>query len=124
MVQPMQDIRNEQLEALSVMVDYIPKLKKGMTGVAAELSGERLADTDEYLIKIIQGLNWVIEVLNGTLSLINEKELRFDKDRINNIILGFGDAYRAKDDAKLALLLTNDLKDFVDRLEEAAKELL
>lgn len=45
-VQPMQDIRNEQLEALSVMVDYIPKLKKGMTGVAAELSGERLADTD------------------------------------------------------------------------------
>lgn len=120
----MEDIRNEQIEALRVMVDYIPKLKKGMTTVSAELSGERLSDTDDYLAKVIEGLNWVIEVLNGTLSLINEKEVRLDKEQINESAVAFSAAYTAKDDAKMASLLTTDLAEFVDRFEQAAQEFI
>lgn len=124
MVYFMEDIRNEQIEALRVMVEYIPKLKKGMTTVAAELSGERLPDTDEYLVKVIEGLNWVIEVLNGTLSLINEKETRLDKGKINESAIAFSSAYKAKDDAEMALLLNTELTDFVNSFEQTAQELI
>lgn len=120
----MEDIRNEQIEALRVMVEYIPKLKKGMTTVAAELSGERLPDTDVYLVKVIEGLNWVIEVLNGTLSLINEKETRLDKGKINESAIAFSSAYKAKDDAEMALLLNTELADFVNSFEQTAQELI
>lgn len=124
MVYFMEDIRNEQIEALRVMVEYIPKLKKGMTTVAAELSGERLPDTDVYLVKVIEGLNWVIEVLNGTLSLINEKETRLDKGKINESAIAFSSAYKAKDDAEMALLLNTELADFVNSFEQTAQELI
>ena len=117
----MEELRKEQLEALQVMLDYIPKLRKGMTCVAKELSGERLYDTDAYLNKVIEGLNWVIKVYNGTLSLINEKPNTLDKDSINQASLDFSNAYKAKNDAGQAELLTGSLMAFINDFEKIAQ---
>lgn len=114
----MEDLRSEQLEALKVMLDYIPKLKKGMENVAKELNGERLADTDAYLSKVIEGLNWVIKVYNGTSSIISEKPNNLDKSAINQASLAFSNAFNAKDDAKLSELLIGPLMTFLNDLEE------
>lgn len=117
----MEDLRKEQLEALQVMLDYIPKLRKGMETVTKELSGERLADTDEYLKKVIEGLNWVIEVYNGVRSLLDEKANNLDKDVINTACNNFSTAYKNKDCAAQAELLTGSLMTFINEFEAAAK---
>ena len=117
----MEDLRKEQLEALKAMLDYIPKLRKGMETVAKELSGERLADTNEYLKKVIEGLNWVIEVYNGTSSLINEKANNLDKDAVNKACIDFGEAYKNGNSAAQAELLTGSLMSFINNLETVAK---
>lgn len=114
----------EQIEALKTVIDYIPKLKKGMTTVAGELLGSRQPDTDEYLKKIVDGLNWVIGICNGTLSLINKEEVRIDKDAVNAVCLKFGDAFKANDDAQKAALLSGGLMDFVSLYEEEIKRVL
>lgn len=120
----MEDLRKEQLEALQVMLDYIPKLRKGMETVANELSGERLADTDEYLKKVIDGLNWVIEVYNGTSSLLNEKTDKLDKAAINKACTDFSAAFKSGNSASQAELLTGALMTFVNEFEDVAKTVI
>lgn len=117
----MEDLRKEQLEALHVMIEYIPKLRKGMENVAKELSGKRLSDTNEYLTKVINGLNWVIEVYNRTSSLLNEKANNLDKETINKACVDFSAAYKNNDFGTQAVLLTGALMQFVNEFENAAK---
>lgn len=120
----MEDLRKEQLEALKVMLDYIPKLRKGMETVAKELNGVRLADTNEYLKKVIDGLNWVIEVYNGTSSLINEKANNLDKAAVNKACIDFGEAYKNGDSTAQAELLTGSLAAFITDFEHAANAVI
>lgn len=120
----MEDLRKQQLEALQAMLDYIPKLRKGMETVAKELSGERLADTNEYLKKVIEGLNWVIEVYNGTSSLISEKENNLDKAAVNKACINFSDAYKNGDSATQVTLLTGALAAFITDFESAANAVM
>lgn len=120
----MEDLRKEQLEALQVMLDYIPKLRKGMETVAKELSGERLADTYEYLKKVIEGLNWVIEVYNGTHSLFNSESHILEKDTINKASMEFSTAYKNNDALTEAKLLQGDLLSFVSEFEKTAKSIV
>ena len=117
----MEDLRKEQLEALQAMLDYIPKLRKGMETVANELKGERLADTDEYLKKVIDGLNWVIEIYNGTSTLLNEKANKLNKEEVNKACNDFSSAYKNGNLTVQAELLTGSLMAFVNELESTAK---
>lgn len=68
-------------------------------------------------------MNWEIEVFNRTRDYINEDQVRIDKDKSNEVILAFNDAYQKKDDAKMAELLDGEVLTFFERLEAAAKEL-
>ena len=120
----MENIRAEQIEALEVMIDYLPKLKNAMNNVAGELTGTSYPDTAEYLRKTIDGLNWVIGIFNGTRELINEKEVKLDKEVVNKDILAFGEAYKSKDNSAVASFLTGALMNFVNSLETAAKEII
>ena len=47
--------------------------------VIKELSGERLDDTDNFVKGIIDAMNWEIEVMNGTMSVLNENEVQIEK---------------------------------------------
>ena len=66
------NIKDDQIEALETLADYIPKLIGGIDTVKAELRGERKPDTDEYLKMIIDGINWVLGIVNGCMSLLEE----------------------------------------------------
>lgn len=117
----MESNRQEQIEALQAMAEYLPKLKKGMTTVADELKNGRLADTDEYLKSVINGLNWVISITNSTINLLNEKEPAIDKDKINKVSISFSEAYKKKDYGAQSDILTGDLMNFILSLEVAVK---
>ena len=79
----MEDNREEQKEALQVLVEFNVRLVKNMKIVVKELSGKRLDDTDNFLKGIIDAMNWEIQVVNGTLDLLNEGKVRLDKDAFN-----------------------------------------
>lgn len=94
--------RAEQREALETLIEFNERLVKNMNIIVKELSGERLDDTDAFLDGIVKALNWEIQVVNGTMELLNEDKVRVDKDAFNSKVTALGEAVAAKDDAKMA----------------------
>lgn len=75
----MDNIQNEQIEALNAVIEYNKKLIPALNEVMIELNGELKEDTFSYLDYILKGVNWVIQVMNGTRSLFEEKGFVIDK---------------------------------------------
>lgn len=119
----MEDNRNEQVEALEVLTEFNERLVKNLKIVIKELSGARLDDTDNFIKSIIDAMNWEIQVMNGTMSLLNEGKQRIDKESFNKSAVAVGEAVAAKDDAKLAEAFEAILPYFVT-LGEAAAEVI
>ena len=117
----MEDNRKEEKEALAALVEYSPNLIKSMKAVVEELRGNRQPDTDEYLLSIIKGMNWEIEVLNGTMDYLNETEQVIDKAAANELFISFSRTYQEKDDIKLADAFEKDMIPFFTRLQDVAK---
>lgn len=78
----MEDNRKEQIEALEVLLEFNERLVKNMNIIVKELSGKRLDDTDKFLKSIVDAINWEIQVVNGTLEVINDGEERLDKKHL------------------------------------------
>lgn len=119
----MEDNRKEQVEALEVLTEFNERLVKNMTIIVKELSGERLEDTDAFLKSIIDAINWEIQVVNGTLDVINEGTERLNKEAFNSAVVSLSDAIGAKDDAKMAEAFKAIIPVF-EQLGVAAKEVI
>lgn len=102
------NLKEQQIEALEVFEKYNKKLMKSMNTIIGELRGDRKEDTDEFQEKIIEGLNWEIQILNKTLSLINEKRIYIKKEEINEKIICLSEAIK-EGDSKIAEVLENDI---------------
>lgn len=112
-----EDVRTQQVEALQTVNEYIGKLIPSMETVAGELSGDKQEDTDAYLQQIIDGLNWVIEVFNGTMSLINEERVIMDKNEINREVVQLSEALIDKNDARVATVLESGILPFLKQFQ-------
>ncbi len=119
----MEDIRNEQKEALETLVEFNEKLVKNMNIIVKELSGQRLDDTDKFLKGIIDAVNWEVQVLNGTMSLLNEDKERINKEQFNSKIVNFAEAIKESDDTKMATAIRELIPEF-ENLGECAKEVI
>lgn len=113
----MEDNRKEQVEALEALKDYNPKICKALKEIIPELRGEKKEDTQEYIEHIFRGVNWELQVINGTMELLNEKEQQVSKDSLNEMIVQVNDAYTSKGGEKLAQIIETELLPFVERLE-------
>ena len=89
-----------------------------------ELREQRKDDTDEFQKKIIEGLNWEIQILNGTLSLINQKEERINKNEVNQQVLKLGEALKTGDDKKIADSFEKDILPEFTKVEEIIQAVL
>lgn len=118
----MDDILTQQIEALGVAVPYCKKIENAINNVVGELTGERLEDTDEYIESIKNGINWIIEVYNGTASFINKDETVIDKDKVNVSVNKMNMASAGKNDAELAEAFS-EVKSFIETFREAAEKL-
>lgn len=119
--QIMEDNRAEQKEALEVLLEFNPRLIKNMEIVTKELLGKRLEDTDAFLKDIINALNWEIQVVNGTMELLNAGKQRVDKEDFNSKILILSEAINAKDDAAMAKAFQEVIPMFKNLGESAAE---
>lgn len=119
----MEGLRAEQIEALEVFGDYNKRLIKSMKNIIPELEGSRKKDTDDYLEGIIKGINWEVGILNGTMTLINEKEERLQKEEINKSIQKLSEALGGRKDNEIAQALKETLPVF-EKFGEIAETVL
>ena len=98
----MEDNKKEQIEALEVLAEFNERLVNNMKIVVKELSGSRLDDTDKFLKSIIDAINWEIQVVNGTLSVLNEGKERLNKDEFNAEVVALSKAINKNNDAEMA----------------------
>ena len=82
----MEENRKEQIEALEVLVDFNERLVKNIRILVKELSGERLDDTDNFIKGIVDAMNWEIQVMNGTMDVLNEGKVRIEKEVFLSLI--------------------------------------
>lgn len=115
--------REEQKEALETLVEFNQRLVKNMNIIIKELEGERLDDTDKFLNGIVNAINWEVQVMNGTMSLLNDGRERIDKEAFNKKILDLASAIQKNDDTKQAEAIQNLIPEF-EKLENAAKEVI
>ena len=113
--------REEQKEALETLMGFNVRLINNMKLIVKELSGKRKEDTDAFLNDIVQALNWEIQVVNGTMELLNEGKKRIDKEAFNTKITALGAAIAAKEDGAMAKQFEEVIPVFED-LEKAAEE--
>lgn len=118
------NIKDDQIEALETLADYIPKLIGGIDTVKAELRGERKQDTDEYLKMIIDGINWVLGIVNGCMSLFEEYNIVFDKEKANDYSVAFSKAYGTGNDTAIADSLDADVIPMIKLIQRTADEAL
>lgn len=119
----MEDNRAEQREALEVLAEFNERLVHNMKIIVKELSGERLDDTDKFLKGITDAINWEIQVMNGTMDMLNDGKTRIDKEAFNQAVVALSDAIKSKDDARMAKEFENIIPVF-EQLGESAKEVI
>ena len=110
----MDEIRQQQIEALQMGCDYIEKLIPAMKEILPELRGEEKPDTQEYLNQQMDGLNFVIDIMNATMSLINEKETVLIRDNMEEKVQVLNKALGARDHAGIADALEHDILPMID----------
>lgn len=120
----MKDLRTQQLEALEGIQEYNKKLKSGVKNVIDEFRGERQSDTDEFFKTVSTGINWVIEVVNLIMPMLNEEKERINKEAVNEQVAALNDAIIEKDEDKIATILEQGILTFLETLDCAAEELL
>lgn len=118
------NIKDDQIEALETLADYIPKLIGGIDTVKVELRGERKPDTDEYLKMIIDGINWVLGIVNGCMSLFEEYNIVFDKEKANDYSAAFSKAYGTGNDTAIADSMDADVIPMIKLIQRTADEAL
>jgi len=120
----------EQLitETLEEAEDYLPKLKNALNNSAELFKNGKEADASDLLDKTLEGIQWYLEVINGIISLIDNKEL---KDKGNKILSDFTQALnRAMVSLQnenydyLGDLLEVEMVEYIDKLSDFNQELL
>ncbi len=107
------------VEALQALTEYSPRFLNSLKALHDELVIERKPDTDEFLDAVIKGMNWEIEVYNGTRELLSGNDA-LDKDKANAAFMDFSSAFKRHDDEEMGRLLREKIIPFFTALEGAA----
>lgn len=119
----MEATRKEQIEALEALLHFNDKLVQNMKILSRELVGIRLEDTDDLVKSVTDAINWEVQIMNATMTLLNEGKMRINKEAFNQNLLSLGNAIQKKSDMEMALALGKVAQSF-DELGTAAKEVV
>ena len=103
----MDDYRQQQMDVLKEAVPYSEKLIGAIEKVSDELAGVPFPETHDAVNVIIEGLNWLFEVYNGTKDIIEAGAV--DEAEANSGVKELSEAVKADDDVAVskALLLSS-----------------
>ncbi len=111
-----------QKENLISADEYLPRLIETAQTVSAELAGEQEEDTHDLFNQVIDGVNYIIEIFNGTLSLTNKERIVFNTDEVEEMIQKLSNAIVAKDDKRVAAAMQNGMIPFLQKFQVVIKE--
>lgn len=118
------DTREQQIELLASVVEYIPKAVAELKKLSLEFYGIKQDDSDEYLDFVLENSNWLIQALNATLDLINEEETVINREQADEAVQKLNDALNDRVDGKIADALENGLIPLLEKFGEAAKRVI
>ncbi len=116
----MDTIREQKLEALRTAEDYLGRLIPAMDQVISEIKGQMQEDTIDFLLQIIEGLNFMIETYNATKDLINDPEPLINDDVLESSVGRLSDGFSKKDYGMIADELSSDIVPFLKVFKEAS----
>lgn len=117
----MENVREQQVEAIKMASEYLDKLIPSMEQVIGEIKGERQDDTIDFLMQVVDGLNFMFETYNVTKELINEKEVLVNDDALQEAVDRMSDGFAKKDYEAIADELSESIVPFLKVYREAAK---
>lgn len=120
----MEKINQQKIDALSMASEYMDKLIPSMETVVSEIKGEMKDDTVDFLMQIIDGFNFILEVYNATEDVINGEEVLINNDALEETISSLSNGFSKKDYAKIAEDLEAAIVPFLKVYNEAAKKLV
>ncbi len=116
----MDDVRRLQYEALADGGNYALRLVPAIREILPELRGDEKDDTEDFKNQIFDGINYIVEILNGTLSLINEKEVIINRDGVEDIIYQLIKAVESNDNNEVGIVLEEGILPFIEIFYQVA----
>ncbi|MGN0318150.1 MAG: hypothetical protein ACI4E1_09505 [Lachnospira sp.] len=116
----MDEIREQQLEVLQNVIPYSERVLAAIDDVIEQLqSGKHDA---EFINQILEAINWIIEVYNGTKTLVNPEGNALDESLIKAGITSLERTRKFKDDAGIADSLYQ-IGLFIKKFHDVASEI-
>lgn len=75
-------------------------------------------------LMIIDGINWVLGIVNGCMSLLEEYNIAFDKEKANDYSVAFSNAYGTGNDTAIADSMDADVIPMIRLIQKTADEAL
>ena len=116
----MEEQKKQQLEALELGSEYIAKLIPAMKEIIPELRGAEMPDTEDYLNQQLDGLNYVIDIINITIPFLNEKEEVLNKEAMEEKIQNLNRALGNNSHAMIADAFEADILPMLDIYRQIA----
>ena len=116
----MDDLKKLQYEALRDGSDYALRLVPAIREILPELRGEMRDDTEDFKNQIFEGINYIVEIVNGTISLINEKEVILNRDGIEEKMQQLIASVESNDNKKVADALEEGILPFIEIFYQVA----
>ena len=112
----------QQKEAMQEAAGYLSRLIPAAEGMVDEFKGELQEDSYDVLDMVVEGLNWVIQVYNGTKEVINQEQEQINSKAMDQKISEFGSAYTAHDQSAIVSGLEEGVLPFLRKMKEIADE--
>ena len=116
----MDDLKKQQYDALRDGAEYALRLVPAIREIIPELRGNEKDDTEDFKNQIIEGINYIIEIVNGTMPLINEKEVILNKDGIEEKIQQLIRSVEHKSNEEIATALEEGILPFIEIFYQVA----
>ncbi|MCR5339084.1 MAG: hypothetical protein K6E75_11045 [Lachnospiraceae bacterium] len=120
----MDEVKKVQYEALRSGADYSLRLVPAIREILPELRDEPKDDTEDFKNQIFEGINYIVDIVNGTLPLINEKEVILNRDGIEEKMQQLIKAVDQKDNKAVADALEEGVLPFVEIFYQVASIML
>ena len=118
----METIREQQNEALKTAAEYLGKLIPAMEQVISEIRGQMQEDTVDFLLQVIDGLNFMIETYNVTREVVNDPEPLINDDELEKAVGALSEGFSKKDYSAIADELSGDIIPFLKVFKVAAEK--
>lgn len=95
------------------------KLQLAVKNLIKEYQEGGREDSIQYAETIVNGINWTVEVYNGSKEYLNEKEPLMKKEIVNQLLEDFSNTYNKADEQMLAKLFQQDILVYLELFMKA-----